>query len=271
MIKKTSTPVESAGVSDQNGSIRRKKSLEIRQIRSFVEQLENLPDGASLPDWSDLTVGDRFAIVVRLIPQAEREDLLGKSEGHVRRYERGVDIPLTVVAALAAATEIPLEWIVSGRAMERKPPLVYVTPERQRSDPDDVKLQKLAFKASAGDGALVIDEDAEYVGFPREILERERLAAQNARLMEAFGDSMRPTISDGDMLLIDTSNAGTQIVEGRIYVFSIGDDAFVKRLRRIGRKIVMVSDNRETFPDVEIPNELPFRIYGRVRWAGRSL
>lgn len=271
MIKKSSMPGNATGSADRIGTIERKKSLEIRQIRSFVEQLENLPDGAAMPDWSDLTIGDRFAIAVRLVPQGDREALLGKSEGHVRRYERGVDIPLTVVAALAAATEIPLEWIVSGRPMERRPPLVFVTPDRPAADPDDVKLQKLAFKASAGGGSLVIDEDAEYVGFPREILERERLAAQNARLMEAFGDSMRPTISDGDLLLIDTSNAGTQIVEGRIYVFSIGDDAFVKRLRRIGSKIVMVSDNRETFPEVEIPNELPLRIYGRVRWAGRSL
>jgi phage repressor protein C with HTH and peptisase S24 domain len=45
----------------------------------------------------------------------------------------------------------------------------------------------------------------------------------------------------------------------------------VKRLRRIGEDVVMISDNREMFPDENVPKEQHMRVYGRVKWAGRSL
>jgi phage repressor protein C with HTH and peptisase S24 domain len=134
-----------------------------------------------------------------------------------------------------------------------------------------VPVQKLAFKVSAGKGELMLDEEANHVRFPRTILANAGVAPQNARLMDAFGESMRPTINDGDTLLVDVSPQAMQIVEGKIYVFSIGDDAFVKRLRRIGDQVLMISDNREMFPDSSVPKDSPLRIYGRVKWAGRSL
>ena len=45
----------------------------------------------------------------------------------------------------------------------------------------------------------------------------------------------------------------------------------MKRLRRSGGAVVMISDNREMFPPEEVPAHLEMRIYGRVMWAGRSL
>src|SRR5437588_4190019 len=101
-----------------------KKRLEIKQIRSYVEKLQNLRSDALLPDWPDLAIGDRFAIVLRLIPTDQRSQVLGKSAVHARRYEKGItDIPLSVVAALAAETEIPLQWIVTGNSMQRGAPM----------------------------------------------------------------------------------------------------------------------------------------------------
>lgn len=250
----------------------RKKRLDIGHIRAFAERLENQPDGAPMPDWSaETSIGDRFAIALRLIPPDQRAVILGKSTGHLRRYETGVDIPLTVIAALAAETEIPMEWFATGRGVDRKPPLVYITPDRPRADPEDVPVQKLAFKVSAGNGALMLDDQAEYHHLPRAILEQNGVEPQNARLMQGAGESMRPIINDGDMLLVDVSPKAQQIVEGKIYVFSVGDDAFVKRLRKIGDEIMMISENRDMFPERRVPKELPFRIYGMVKWAGRSV
>ncbi|MGH8335574.1 MAG: hypothetical protein ACRETL_01830, partial [Gammaproteobacteria bacterium] len=73
-----------------------------------MEELLALPDGAPMPDWSGLAIGDRLAVTVRLIPKDQRQNVLGITEYQFARYERGTDIPLTVVAALAAETEIPL-------------------------------------------------------------------------------------------------------------------------------------------------------------------
>lgn len=272
MMKKSTTTSRKSAYTAESFA-HGKKRLELKQIRGFVEKLVALPDDAPLPDWSELSIGDRFAVVRRLVPADQREEVTGKSDSQHQRYEQGGDIPLTVVAALAAETEIPLEWIVSGKAMDRRASRVQVVPpEQPAADSDDVPIQKLAFKASAGTGAMVLEEIGEHVRFPRAILAHAGVVPQSARLLEASGESMRSTINDGDTLLVDVSTAAIQIVEGKIYVFSVGDDAYVKRLRRLGEQVLMISDNREMFPEPEeVPKHLPLRVYGRVKWAGRNL
>lgn len=273
MIKKSSTRARDSvfTASDFSGSAN--KRLEIKQIRSLVRELENLPAGAALPDWTGISLGDRVAIVAQLIPtEAARDEVMGRrSSFALTRYRAGAEIPAVVVAALAAETELPLQWIITGQPMERLAPLVRIAPEEPQADSDDVPIQKLAFKVSAGSGNLVLDENAEYVRFPRAILQHAGVAPQHARLWEASGDSMKSTINDGDTLLVDVSPSATQIVEGKIFTFSVGDDAFVKRLRRLGNDTIMISDNRELFPEQTVPSDVPFRVFGRVRWAGRNL
>lgn len=272
MIKKSSKNAKDSVFSADEFANNDKKRLEIKQIRLFAKQLRDLPDGARMPDWAELSVGDRLAIVAQLIPDHQRDEVMGKKSAFaLGRWRSGTQIPVNVVAAVAAETEIPMEWIVTGHAMDRRPPLVYVSPESAKADMDDVPVQKLAFKAAAGRGTPILDDLAEHIRFPRAILAQVGVPPQNARLMEASGESMRTTINDGDLMLVDISESAAQIVEGKIYVFSIGNEAFVKRLRRTGERVLMVSDNREMFPEEEVPTHLPMRVYGRVKWAGRSL
>jgi phage repressor protein C with HTH and peptisase S24 domain len=272
MIKKSSGKGSDTVHTASDFARGRKKSLEIKQIREHVDKLEALPDGAPMPDWSELSIGDRFGIVLRLVPADQRKRLLGKSDSHVKRYERGdVDVPFTVVAALAAETEIPLDWIVSGKAMERRLPLLMMVPGNHDNYTDDVPVQKLAFKMAAGRGALMLDDTAEHVRFPRAVLQHAGVTPPNARLMEAAGDSMKSTINDGDLMLVDVSPAAATIVDGKIYVFSLGDEGFVKRLRRSAGKVIMVSDNRDVFPPEEVPPESEMRVYGQVKWVGRNV
>ncbi|WP_141381824.1 S24 family peptidase [Nitrobacter winogradskyi] len=249
-----------------------KNRLSAKQIREFSKVLMEVPDHAALPDWTHLTVGDRLAIVSTLIPAEQLENLMGSGARYaISRYRTGAKVPVDAVAALAAETMLPVDWIVSGRAQARQPPLVRITPDNPQADPDDVPIQKLAFKAAAGRGALILDELADHVRFPRAILAHVGVAPQHARLMEASGESMKETIHDGDTLLVDVSPAAVEIVEGKIYVFGLGNEAYVKRLRRTGDAVIMISDNRELFPPEEAPRHLPMRIFGRVKWAGRSL
>jgi phage repressor protein C with HTH and peptisase S24 domain len=160
---------------------------------------------------------------------------LGKSAAHARRYEQGTDIPLSVVSALSKETEIPMEWISTGRTMPRAGAATArdETAAYLAQSDFDVPVQKLTLKPAAGRGALMLDESAEHIRFPKMILQSSGIAPQNARLMEASGESMRTTINDGDLMLVDVSPAATEIVEGKIYVFA-ADEAYVKRLRRAG-------------------------------------
>ena len=131
-------------------------------------------------------------------------------------------------------------------------------------------MRALSFRASAGNGELVLDDDGKAEAISPALLTKLHLKPENARLLHAKGDSMRPTIEDGDPLLVDTSER--EVLEGKIYVFTVGDDVFVKRLRRFGSRVMMRSDNRDIYPDeIELPADEPVRIIGRVKWVGRSL
>lgn len=217
-------------------------------------------EGDALPDGSKLTFGERFQFALRLLSPKKRESALGKADKTLRSYESESDVSLDIIMALAKEAKLPAAWIIFGKDDRAEEPA-----------DDDVPVRKLAFKAGAGRGSLILDDDANHVRFPRAILEHAGVAPQNARLLEAAGDSMHPTINDGDMMLVDVSNAAVQIVEGKIFVFALGDEAYVKRLRRSGGRMMMVSDNREMFPEEAVPGEPPIQIYGRVMWAGRSL
>jgi phage repressor protein C with HTH and peptisase S24 domain len=151
--------------------------------------------------------------------------VLGRSKNQTDRYEASdaadkqtARIPAGVLAALADHSKLPIEWLETGRQMERKPPIIRGTAEELLTVDEDVPLQKLAFKVAAGHGALIMDEAAGYVRFPRAILAHIGVSPQHARLMEAAGESMKATINDGDLMLVDVSPNATQIVEGKIYV-----------------------------------------------------
>ncbi|MDC7788018.1 XRE family transcriptional regulator [Rhodoplanes sp. TEM] len=178
-------------------------------------------------------------------------------------YLAGATMPsLAKLASVARACGISLDYLVTGKGEAVETTKNW--PERL------ILIQSLAFRASAGDGLLIVDEESETTPFPRQILDRLGLKASKVRLLEAAGNSMSPTIEDGDPLLVELGE--TSVADGRIYVFTIGDQVLVKRLRRRGSCLLMRADNRELYPDEEdVPTVEPVRIIGRVRWVGRSL
>ncbi len=127
---------------------------------------------------------------------------------------------------------------------------------------------------SAGTGEVVLFD--EVIGtryFERDWINRafggqvDMLALSVAR-----GDSMRPTIHDGDLVLIDRRD--TKPARDDIYAIMIDGQQYVKRLqRRPDGTLSVISDNGayETF--TISPNALDQRevqIYGHVAWWGHT-
>lgn len=79
-------------------------------------------------------------------------------------------------------------------------------------------------------------------------------------LYQVEGDSMAPTLNDGDRVYVDPSDS--DIREGRVYVFEIpGDGHTIKRVRRLDDgELWLVSDNPKYRP--WRPSEM--RVIGRV-------
>lgn len=84
--------------------------------------------------------------------------------------------------------------------------------------------------------------------------------------VRARGRSMEPTISDGDMLLLDHSERRVEDQDD-IWAFTVGDTRSIKRLRVKGDRFVILSDN-PTVPDDEEPIDY-VNIVARVIFIGK--
>ena len=86
-----------------------------------------------------------------------------------------------------------------------------------------------------------------------------------------MGDSMVPTLADGDDILVNRADAAERLRDG-IYVLRVEAALIVKRiaLTPIGRRLSIRSDN-EAYPVWPDCDPADLAVIGRVIWAGRRL
>lgn len=83
------------------------------------------------------------------------------------------------------------------------------------------------------------------------------------------GDSMEPTLKDGDVVLIDTAQKDIR-QQDRIWAVSYGDLGMIKRVRRMpGGTYQLLSDNPNVSPVNAADDEM--FVVGRVIWIGRRI
>ena len=89
---------------------------------------------------------------------------------------------------------------------------------------------------------------------------------ENLKIFKASGDSMAPTIEDGDILLVDMGR--TDFNNGGIFLLTINNDWFIKRLRlRINGELEIISENATKYgpPEILRPyDDVEVVIKGRV-------
>lgn len=141
----------------------------------------------------------------------------------------------------------------------------------QKPDRDGfVDVPQLAAVASMGAGNY-LDYDADMVvktmPLAREWLDITlHVRPENLRFITGAGDSMAPTFSNGDILLVDVSKRNPDI-DG-VYVISAHNRLFIKRLRqRINGKFEVSSDNPTVKTVDELDGTSQIEIHGRVIWA----
>lgn len=81
--------------------------------------------------------------------------------------------------------------------------------------------------------------------------------------VRAVGDSMAPTIHDGDLLVVDKDRRAA--VDGQLFVVGTGEGLVVRSLRRIGDHWSLVSDNTAHRSRPMTSTDV---IVGRVAWCG---
>lgn len=135
---------------------------------------------------------------------------------------------------------------------------------------DELRVPLLANSASMGPGADDLQGDVVIGSLALSAPWVERFVRPHSssalRFIHAYGDSMTPTINDGDILLVDTSVRDASRIDG-IYVLRGDDRLYVKRVRsRYGGPLEVSSDN-PVIKTVDVLNgDTPLDVLGRVVW-----
>ena len=147
--------------------------------------------------------------------------------------------------------------------------------------PEDVSAQlgelipvtRVAVRASAGPGAIPGEEGARpYFAFdPQWLKGVTGSPASKLSVIRVEGDSMAPTLSAGDDILVDLADGPDRLRDG-IYVLRVDGSLLVKRLaiHPVGRRVTVQSDNPAygDLPDCGLDE---IDCIGRVIWAGRKI
>ena len=136
-----------------------------------------------------------------------------------------------------------------------------------------VEFPILDVQASAGFGAVAASENAQTrFGFDEHWL-RSLTSAKSASLsiVRVMGDSMEPTLNEGDEVLVDASDHASRLRDG-IYVLRADDTLVVKRvaIKPGGNQITIASDN-PAYPTWHDMERSEVHVVGRVIWFGRAL
>lgn len=141
-----------------------------------------------------------------------------------------------------------------------------------KSDDDGfTPISQYSAKASAGAGHDNAFVEERKVSFPTAWLRSAGAKQQNLMLVDVRGDSMTPTIYDGDVILVDKSKRDP--VHNKLFLlFSKEHGLTVKRLVMIEDMWVIRSDSEDktTYPDRYLPDGERFEldIQGQVLWRG---
>jgi hypothetical protein len=139
--------------------------------------------------------------------------------------------------------------------------------------PGLIGVARLDVGASAGGGAEAASERAlGRMGFEPAWLRRIGIADANLlSVIRVQGDSMMPTLSDGDEILVDRGDAAQRLRDG-IYVLRLEDALVVKRVavNPATRRLSIRSDN-QAYPGWPDCDPAQVEVLGRVVWVGRRL
>jgi phage repressor protein C with HTH and peptisase S24 domain len=188
---------------------------------------------------------------------------LGKNPAYIQQYiRRGTPRRLREDERRKLARYFGVPESLFGGPVEQEPTLGVLVP-----------VKRVLVRASAGPGALPGSErEQPYFAFD----DRWLKALTNAKpdelsIIRVEGDSMAPTLNDGDDILVDRAGCSEALRDG-IYVLRVEDSLLVKRLaiHPLGKSVTVQSDN-PAYPDWPDCGLDDVHCIGRVIWAGRKI
>ncbi len=187
--------------------------------------------------------------------------LIGRNAAYVQQFiRRGVPRKLAEDDRRTLADYFGIDEVILGG------------PQPSPPSPALAMVPRLNVGASAGHGALSADETTRgHIGFDPKWLRRTASNPDQVSIIEVNGDSMVPTLSHGDEILVDRGDASDQLRDG-IYVLRVDDVLIVKRImiNPAPPRLSIRSDNL-AYPAWEGVDTSAVDIIGRVIWVSRVI
>lgn len=186
------------------------------------------------------------------------------SETAVRKYVNGESTPnVERLVAIAEGAGVSVEWLATGK--KDNPHKQPVDTEVSAVEDEFALIPGYNVQVSAGHGCITGKDSTptRYLAFRRKWLKWKKFNAQDLTVVWAKGDSMHPTISDNDTLVVHLGRKEPK--DGYIYVFRNGDELFVKRFQDGLGSWKLISDN-PIYDKLEIAKEdqHQFEVIGQV-------
>jgi phage repressor protein C with HTH and peptisase S24 domain len=174
------------------------------------------------------------------------------------------------LAEVARVLKVEIDWLIHGIGeVEGAHPFL------ENPDDDFVAIAHAGVRPSMGGGSIVLDDYDEpgraYHFRKSWIKQGLKAAPSQLRIMKVEGDSMEPTLFDGDTVLVDMSKRLPS--PPGIFVLDDGMGLVAKRLQHVPNSdppaVRVISDNKY-YPEYERSAE-EIVIVGRIRWFAREI
>ena len=198
---------------------------------------------------------------------------LGRNPTYIQQFvKRGVPRRLSETDRRVLAQHFGIAERLLGGPDDSSLRSVVARPALMQRAEDYVLIPRLGIGASAGGGALPGDESPlTALAFQSTWVRSVASGSPEAlSVISVTGDSMLPTLADGDQILVDT--ADRERLRDGIYVLRTDDALLVKRLsvNPATRRLAIRSDN-DAYPSWDDCDPAGVTVIGRVVWVGRRL
>jgi hypothetical protein len=227
-----------------------------------MEILMNSPDARATLDRLIRERGENYGAISKL---------LGRNPAYIQQFvKRGSPRKLDETDRKLLARYFGVDEVLLGAP---DTPRASPTPRgTTRLTGNLVAVPRLALGASAGSGSLEEDEVAAgALAFDTRWLRDLGGQPDMLSLIRVDGESMAPTLNDGDDIMVDRSDGAERLRDG-IYVLRMDDVLMVKRVALApGRGRFSVRSDNPLYPTWEDIDPALVAIVGRVIWAGRRV
>ena len=227
-----------------------------------------------------MSCGERISELMKSkrMTQQEVADKIGVARQSISLWQKDQTVPSGKnLEKLAAALGTTSGYLLFGQTNSS-----IKTFDNGDTPPDDVVViheYRLTFGASPSGVEPVPEwelvDDGDDYWYKRTFFQKRHLNPDRCKRARVSGDSMEPTICDGDTFLFyeecDSRPGCVIIADGQIYAISVEGQLKVKRLSKTKDGIVVRSDNPDYQPEIYSGDDLSkLRIYGKIIEINRA-